>query len=97
MLATITLKTIQPQRQILIFKKPGCKYSPYSNPKTSLNQSEPVLFLSECKFLVTRFEFGGSFGMSLDGDCHEVEITPYLELLFTFDMPLDEVCGELYI
>jgi hypothetical protein len=27
------------------------------------------------KFLVTQFEFGGSFGMSLEGDCHEVDVT----------------------
>jgi hypothetical protein len=25
------------------------------------------------KFLATKFEFGGSFGMSLKGDCHEVD------------------------
>jgi hypothetical protein len=29
-----------------------------------------------------------SFGMSLEGDCHEVEITPNLELLVTFGMSL---------
>jgi hypothetical protein len=29
---------------------------------------------SEGKFLVTMFEFGGSFGMSLEGDYHEVEV-----------------------
>jgi hypothetical protein len=32
----------------------------------------------EGKFLVTKFEFGGSFGMSLEGDCHEVEVRPNL-------------------
>jgi hypothetical protein len=32
------------------------------------------------KILVTKFEFGGRFGMSLEGDCHEVEVTPNLEL-----------------
>ncbi len=31
-----------------------------------------------------QIEFGGSFGMSLEGDCHEVEVTPNLELLVTF-------------
>jgi hypothetical protein len=33
----------------------------------------------EGKFLVTKFEFGGRFGMSLEGDCREVEVTPKLE------------------
>jgi hypothetical protein len=41
-----------------------------------------------------KFEFGGSFGMSLEGDCHEV--TPNLELLVTFRMSLEGVCHELY-
>ena len=50
----------------------------------------------EGKFLVTKFEFGGSFGMSLEGDCHEVEVTPNLELLVTFGMSLEGVCHELY-
>jgi hypothetical protein len=40
------------------------------------------------KFLVTKIEFGGIFGMSLEGACHEVEVTPNLELLFTFGMSL---------
>ncbi len=30
----------------------------------------------EGKLLVTNTEFGGSFGISLEGDCHEVEVTP---------------------
>jgi hypothetical protein len=38
----------------------------------------------EGKLLVTKFEFGGSFGMSLHGDCHEVVVTPNLESLVTF-------------
>ncbi len=50
----------------------------------------------EGKFLVTKFEFGGSFGMSLEGDCHEVEVTSNLELLATFGMSLEGVCHELY-
>jgi hypothetical protein len=49
----------------------------------------------EGKFLVTKFEFGGSFGMSLDGDCHEIEVTPNLKLLVTFEMSLKGVCHEL--
>ncbi len=39
-----------------------------------------MVVYSEDKFLVTKFEFGGSFGMSLEGDCHEVEVTRNLEL-----------------
>jgi hypothetical protein len=35
---------------------------------------------AEGEFLVTQFEFGGSFSWSLEGDCHEVEVTPNLEL-----------------
>jgi hypothetical protein len=34
--------------------------------------------------------------MSLVGDSHEVEITPYLELFVTFGMSLAEVCHEFY-
>ncbi len=37
--------------------------------------------VTEGKFLVTKFEFVGSFGMSFKGDCHEVEVTPNLEFL----------------
>jgi hypothetical protein len=47
------------------------------------------------KFLVTKFEFGGSFGMSLEGDCHEVGVTFNLELLVTFGVSLKGVCHEL--
>ncbi len=41
-------------------------------------------------------EFELTFGMSLQGDCHEVGVTPYLELLVTFGMSLEGVCHELY-
>jgi hypothetical protein len=41
-------------------------------------------------------EFGGSFGRSLEGDCHELKVTPNLELLVTFGMRLEGVCHELY-
>ncbi len=34
--------------------------------------------------------------MSLEGDCHEVEVTPNLELLVTFGMSLEGGCHELY-
>jgi hypothetical protein len=47
---------------------------------------------SEGKFLGTKFEFGGSFGMSLEGDCHELEVTPNLEWLISFGMSLEGVC-----
>jgi hypothetical protein len=50
----------------------------------------------EGKFLVTKFEFGGSFGMRLEGDCQEVEINPNLELLVTFGMSLEGVGHEIY-
>jgi hypothetical protein len=36
------------------------------------------------KFLVTKFEFGGSFGMSLEGDCHEAKVPPNLEIVGHF-------------
>ena len=49
----------------------------------------------EGKFLVTKYEFGGNFGMSLSWDCHEVEVTPNLEFLVTFGMSLVWVCHEL--
>jgi hypothetical protein len=51
---------------------------------------------SEGKFLVAKFEFGGSFGMSLEGNCREVEVTPNLELLVTFGMSLEGVFHERY-
>ncbi len=35
------------------------------------------------------------FGMSLDGDCHEVEVTPNLELLATLGMSLEGVFHKL--
>jgi hypothetical protein len=46
---------------------------------------------------VANIEFGGSFGMSLEGDCHELEVTPNFELLVTFGMSLEGVCHEFYI
>jgi hypothetical protein len=48
------------------------------------------------KFLVSKYEFGGSFGMSLERYYHEVEATPNLEFLVTFGMSLEGVCLELY-
>jgi hypothetical protein len=33
--------------------------------------------------------------MSLKGDCHEVEDTPYLKLLVTSGMKLEGVCHDL--
>jgi hypothetical protein len=51
---------------------------------------------SEGKILVTKIEFAGSLDTSLEGDFHEVEVTPNLELLVTFGMSLEGVCHELY-
>jgi hypothetical protein len=34
--------------------------------------------------------------MSLEGDCHEVEVMPNLKLLVTFGMSLEGVCHECY-
>jgi hypothetical protein len=34
--------------------------------------------------------------MSLEGDCHEDEVTPILELLVAFGMSLVGVCHVLY-
>jgi hypothetical protein len=47
------------------------------------------------KFLVAEFEFEGSLDMSLEGDCHELEVTPNLELLVIFGMKLEGVSHEL--
>jgi hypothetical protein len=52
--------------------------------------------IAEGKFLVTEFEFGGSFGMSLKGNYHELEVSTNSELLVTFGMSLEGVCHELY-
>jgi hypothetical protein len=43
------------------------------------------------QILGTKFEFGGSFGMSLEGDCREAEVIPSSELLVIFGMSLEEV------
>jgi hypothetical protein len=51
----------------------------------------------EGKFLTINIEFGRSFGMSSEGDCHEVEVTPNLELFVTFGMSLEGVCHELFM
>jgi hypothetical protein len=40
--------------------------------------------IPESKFLVTKFEFGGIFGMSLEEDCNEVKFNSNLELFITF-------------
>jgi hypothetical protein len=48
------------------------------------------------KFLVNKFEFGGSLGKSLGRDCHDVEVTPNLELLVTLGLSLEAVGHELY-
>jgi hypothetical protein len=47
------------------------------------------------KFLVTKFEFGGTSGMSLEEACHELEVTLNLELLITFGVSLEGVCHEV--
>jgi hypothetical protein len=61
------------------------------------NSGRQKVWCPEGKFLVTKFEFGVSFGMRLEGDCHELEVTPNLELLVvTFSMRLEGVCHELY-
>ncbi len=54
------------------------------------------LLCPEGKFLVTKFEFGGRFGMSSEGDFYEVEVTPNLELLVNIGMSFEGVCHELY-
>jgi hypothetical protein len=51
-----------------------------------------LLTRPEGKFLVSKSEFEGSFGMSLEGDFHEFEVTPNLELLVAFGMSLEGVC-----
>jgi hypothetical protein len=33
----------------------------------------------EGKFLIAEFEFGESLGNPLEGDCHELEVTPNLD------------------
>jgi hypothetical protein len=43
-----------------------------------------------------KLEIGGSFVMSLEGECHEVKLTPNLESLVTFGMSLEGVYHKLY-
>jgi hypothetical protein len=61
-----------------------CSNTGLISNKIQRNQSSGL----EGNFLVTEFEVGGSFGLSLEGDCHEVEVTPSLELLVTFGISL---------
>jgi hypothetical protein len=49
---------------------------------------------TECIFLVAKFEFGGSFGLNLEKDCHEVEIILNLKLFVTFGMNLEGVLSR---
>jgi hypothetical protein len=68
-----------------LFKKPDkvCGFLVIEPIRLSDTNMLDFLMVPKGKFLVTKFEFGGSFGMSLEGDFHEVEVTPNLELLFT--------------
>jgi hypothetical protein len=47
-----------------------------------------MMLQPEGKFLVTN--------LSLEEDCHEVEVTPDLELLVTFSMSFEGVFHEFY-
>jgi hypothetical protein len=64
--------------------------------KCGLPREKVAAYSPEGKFLVTKFEFGGSFCICLEGDCNEVEVTLNLELLVTFVMSLEGVCHECY-
>jgi hypothetical protein len=66
------------------------------NTATKKSALSALIGKAEGKFLVTKFEFGGSLSMSLKGDCLEVEVTPNLELLVTYGMSLEGVCYDLY-
>ena len=48
------------------------------------------------QILTHQIRIGGSFGMSLEGDCRELEVIQNLELLVTFGMSLKKVCKELF-
>jgi hypothetical protein len=50
------------------------------------------VFKPQGKFFVIKIEFGESFGISLEADCHEVEVTPNLELLANFGVSMEGVC-----
>jgi hypothetical protein len=47
------------------------------------------------KFLITLFESGRSFGTSWEGDFHESDVPPDLDLLVTFVVSLEVVHQEL--
>jgi hypothetical protein len=77
-------------------------HQPICSPKPALNSNNICnlnfsghQFETTGQILVTKFEFGGSFGTSLEVDCHEVEVKPNLELLATFGMSLQRVCHNL--
>jgi hypothetical protein len=48
------------------------------------------------KFLITNFGFGECLDVSLEGDCHEVEVTSNWELLVTFDMSFEGACQQTF-
>jgi hypothetical protein len=48
------------------------------------------------QILITKYYFGGSFGMSLGGECHEDEVIPFLTYLGFFGLSLAVVFHELY-
>jgi hypothetical protein len=41
------------------------------------------------KFLITNFEFGGKFSLSMEGNCHEVGVISNLKLLSHFWFELE--------
>ncbi len=52
--------------------------------------------LSRGQIFSGNYEFGGSFGKSLEGDFHEVEVIPNFELLVDCGMSLEGFCHELF-
>jgi hypothetical protein len=45
---------------------------------------------------ISKSELGRDLGMNLEGDCHEVEVTPNLELLVTFEMSFIHISLQAY-
>jgi hypothetical protein len=61
-----------------------------------LTDNRTKQYLTRRQIFSHKYVFGGSFGMSLEGDCNAVEVTSNLELLLTFGMSLKGICHEFY-
>jgi hypothetical protein len=56
-----------------------------SNKESQPQPQQKGNVIPEGNFLLAKFELGGSFCRSFQGECHCFEVTPNLELFFIFE------------